>query len=119
MTPTLVQTQMEGPELTQEQRLAIGVRLSVYQELKASVDVLQAQMDGEKAAIYAEMEATGADKAWVDSIPLTIVRSSSSSLDKKEFVRLGGSLKLIDAATVKKDKKPYLKITLGKDGTDE
>lgn len=112
MSP-LVQTQMEGPELSVEVKLAISVRLSVYADLKLNLDIIQAQLDDERVAIQKEMEAAGVEKTWVDTIPLTIVRSSSNSLDKKEFVRLGGSLKLLDQATVKKAKKPYLKITLG------
>lgn len=111
--PALSQT--VAPEVSPELRQELSLELSVYCDLKLSADLLLEQMADSKAAIFAKLNAAGIVATSVDSIPLTVVSSNSNVLDKIKFVALGGSLKLLDEATSKVPRKPYLKITVGKD----
>ncbi len=93
----------------------IAIILSVYKDLKESADVIEGEMDAAKKEIFAALDREGVKKTLVDEIPLAIVRGTSTSLDKMRFVQLGGSLKMLEESMVSKPKKPYLKITLGKE----
>lgn len=110
---TLNQEPLATLSVTTHERIALI--LSVYADLKASADVLKEEMDNARLEIFTHLDREGVDKVLVDSIPLAIVRSNTSSLDKVAFVKLGGSLKILEEAMVSKPKKAFLKITLGKD----
>ncbi len=109
--------QQQEPTLSTETIQKISLSLSVYADLKASIDTLQQELDERKAEMFKQLTDEGVDKVVIDNIPLTIVRSEMSVLDKETFIRLGGSLKMLDEATVKKPRKVYLNITLGKQST--
>lgn len=88
----------------------LAATLSTYQDLKLQRDLLDEAMKTESKKIQAEMELIGVDKIQVDGTPCTIVRGTTSSLDKVKFVSLGGSLEMLQNATVSKPKKAYLRI---------
>lgn len=84
--------------------------LEYYQALKTDAAALEAQMEIEKIKIKALLDEAGISKATIDGIPLTMATRDTSSLDKVRFVELGGSLAMLDNATVVKTGKPYLVI---------
>lgn len=88
----------------------VSAILSTYHELKAQADLLYEIMDGESQKIRALMEGAGHEKIEIDGTPCTIVRGTSSKLDKVKFVQLGGSLAQLENATTSKPKKVYLRI---------
>jgi hypothetical protein len=89
--------------------------LDTYQALKVDADLLYDQMEEEKRKLRGEMELAGLEKVTINGVPCTVVRGLSSSLDKLKFVELGGSLEMLENATVKKLKKAYLSIGKEKD----
>lgn len=111
MSPSLEQT--TTPELTPELQQQIAAVLSTYRELKVDADLLAAQMDEEKAKVYAILKDAGIEKTQIEEFKLTEVGGHSSKFDKQKFVTLGGDLRIYDQAVVKKPKKKYLKITVG------
>jgi hypothetical protein len=98
-------------ELAHSARLS--ALLSTYQDLKSQADVLVAAMAEEKQKIFEILQAEGYEKAEIDGVPCTIVRGTSTSLDKIKFVQLGGSLAHLENATISKPKRPYLVIGKG------
>jgi hypothetical protein len=88
-------------------------RLEIYRKLDAEYDLAKAKRDKEKANIEGYFEQAGANSIEVSGhAKLTEVRGVSSTLDKKKFVELGGSLKMLEDATVTRPKRPYLLISL-------
>jgi hypothetical protein len=88
-------------------------RLDVLRKLRAELDAAKAKFDKEKANIEGYFEQTGATSINVDGYAkITEVRGTTDVFDKKKFVELGGSLKMIENATFPKPKKPYVLITL-------
>jgi hypothetical protein len=93
----------------------ISAVLSVYSELKLQADLLYEGMEEEKAKIFEIMKDAGYEKMEIDGVGCTIVRGTSSKLDKMKFVELGGSLEQLANATVTKPKKAYLRIGAAKE----
>lgn len=90
-------------------------RLEIYRKLDAEYDLAKAKRDKEKVNIEGYFEQAGANSIEVAGhAKLTEVRGVSSTLDKKKFVELGGSLKMLEDATVTTPKRPYVLITLEK-----
>lgn len=87
--------------------------LSSYFDLKQQADLLEAQMDEEKAKVWDIFKAEGVKSANIDGTSCTVIEGTVSYLDKVEFVTLGGDLALYDQATKTKPKKAYIQI--GKD----
>jgi len=106
-------------ELAPEVRARLEALLYNYQQLAAEFDILEEQLDIEVAAMKAIYDENGIKKAVIDGTPVSIVTGMSSSLDKLKFVELGGSLEQLNNATVKKPKRPYLRIGNPKPGEDE
>jgi hypothetical protein len=102
-------------DLSLDARLRLGALLGTYRSLKTDLDLLDAQLAEECKTIWSVMQEDGVAKTVVDDCRLTVVGGFSSKLDKVKFVQLGGNLQTLAAATVRKPKKPYLKITIGKD----
>lgn len=112
MSPTLTTETTAETTVAVSKEIAarVSALLSTYHELKVQADLLSDAMDVEKAKIFAILQEEGIEKVAIDGTPCTIVRGTSSSLDKMKFVELGGSLEMLQNATVIKPKKPYLKI---------
>jgi len=90
-------------------------RLEIYRRLDAEYEAALAKLEKEAKNIEGYFEQVGAQSIKVDRhATITEVRGTSSKLDKKKFVELGGSLKMLENATVTSPKKPYVLITLEK-----
>src|SRR5216683_3159216 len=89
-------------QLEPELSARLTALLDTYQTLKVDADLLYGQMEEEKRKLRGEMELAGLEKVTIAGVPCTVVRGMSSSLDKLKFVELGGSLKMLENATVKK-----------------
>lgn len=104
---TAATTQIEiDPEIAAK----LSATLSMYQDLKLQRDLLDEAMAAESKKIQAEMELLGVDKLQIEGVPCTVVHGTSSSLDKQKFVALGGSLTMLQEATITKPRKAYLRI---------
>lgn len=115
MEQTLEQTQELRPELRQR----LEALLANYQVVKVDADLTKAILDKEVATIYALLKDEGIEKTELGEIKLTEVGGESSKFDPKKFVAAGGNLDHYKAAIVKKPKKKYLKITIGKEKPEQ
>ncbi len=62
------------------------------------------------------LEVSGLKKLRAGDVPISLVEGTTRSLDKLKFVELGGSLEMLENATVSKPKKAY--ISIGKEKGD-
>lgn len=106
----ITQTQDVVGELAPDIIAALAIKLDTFHTLKVDRDLLDAEMDKLKGEVLDELNLWGVEKAVIDNIPCAVVGGESSSLDKVKFVQLGGSLKMLADATVKKPKKKHLRI---------
>lgn len=94
-------------------RLKLQKRLRVYAGLKVKYEDAKKALDREKANLGGYREQTGEQSVSLDGYgTITEVRGVTSKLDKKKFVALGGSLTMLEEATVVSPKRPYELITL-------
>lgn len=93
----------------------MAATLATYQELKVQRDLLDEAMAVESKKILGEMDLLGVNSVRIEGTPCTVVRGYTSSLDKMKFVSLGGSLAMLESATVSKPRKPYLRIGAAKE----
>jgi hypothetical protein len=90
-------------------------RLTIYAKLDAEYELAKAKRDKEKANIDGYFEQADAKSITLEGIAtLTRVEGVSSKLDKKLFVKQGGTLAQLENATVTTPKKAYTLITLAK-----
>jgi DUF4097 and DUF4098 domain-containing protein YvlB len=76
-------------------------------------------MDKEKALIGELRDEAEVLSLDFEGFKVTYVQGTSSKLDKKKFVALGGSLKMLENATVTTPKKAYELVTVpGEKGDD-
>jgi predicted deacylase len=110
--PTLTtETQGEAmvtlaPELTAR----IAATLATYHELKEQAKLYAELAEAENKKIMAVLEAEGLERVEVEGVPCSIVRGTTPTLDKIRFCELGGSLEMLENATMHKPRKPYLLI---------
>ena len=97
-------------ELGESTALHLGVLVDAYQTLTTQKKALEAEIAKIQVEALATLEAAGVEKARVGETPVSIVRGTTSSLDKQKFVALGGSLTMLAEATVTKPKKAYVRI---------
>lgn len=117
MTPGLSQTIAPALDLHTEQRLA--AILSTYRALKIDCDLLEAQMEEEKAKVFAELDLAGIDKTKIAEFSLAVTGGTTPTFDKQKFVALGGDLSVYDRAIVRNPKKRSLRISTGKERPTE
>jgi len=121
IAPELTETLTGEPQIAPAVRQRLEVWLSVYNDLKEQIALLEAQADAEKAAMGTLLEDAGIDKANIDGQPLAWIRDAKNPgrLDKVKLMAQGATQKQIDAATVGGGtKKPYLQIR-AKNGQNE
>ena len=99
-----------APVLSPELQARVAALVSTYKELKDDLSLLEEQAADEAAKIKAIFDEHGIVKTEIDGVNISIVSGSTPVFDKLEFVRLGGSLDLIDRATTSKPKKAYLLV---------
>ncbi len=91
-------------------------RLSKLKELQAAADLAQAKADKEHALVEGYFEQAEAKSITLDGLAtVTLVEGTSSKLDKKKFVEFGGSLAMLENATIVSSKRPYVLVTFVKD----
>lgn len=100
----------QAPTLEPEIVQLLALKLANYNTLMVDFKLLKEQIDDIKGEVLDELNLWGLEKAVIDDIPCTVVGGNSSSLDKVKFVQLGGSLKMLEEATVSKPKKKHLRI---------
>lgn len=104
--------------LDTDQQLQLDTAIGVYTELKVLLDEIQAKMDVEKDVMKLVLEDAGVDSVKVGGTSLTIVKGTSSSLDRAKLKALGVTDAMIHDATTIKSKKPYLMVRQGESDAD-
>ena len=87
------------------------MQLRNYQDLatkRTEIETYMANCRAEIAEIQTELEESSVE---IEGFKSTLVAPMKSVFDKKKFVRLGGRLDLIEAATSKVPGKIYVRIT--------
>ena len=107
---TTVATTEATVELGESTALHLGLLVEMYQTLAGQKKAIEAEIAKIQAETFATLEAAGAEKVRIGETPVSIVRGTTSSLDKQKFVALGGSLTMLQEATVTKPKKAYVRI---------
>lgn len=91
-------------------------RLTKLKELQRIADEAQAKADKEQALVEGYFEQAEAKSVTLEGLAtMTLVEGTSSKLNKKKFVELGGSLAMLENATETKPKKSYVLVTFAKD----
>lgn len=105
---TTVTTQVTLGAKTQAQ---VETLLATHAVLKAELDTVQELIDLGKAELQAVMEDAGADSLKIDGFSLSIVKGTTSTLDKKKLEVMYGltKIQIANAHTIR-PKKPYLSI---------
>lgn len=90
-------------------------RLEIYRRLDAEYEKAKKALNKEADNIEGYFEQIGANSVKVEGhATMTEVKGTSSKLDKKLFVKQGGTLAQLENATVTTPKKSYVLITLEK-----
>lgn len=106
-------------ELAPETQAALHSALSMYTGLKEQIELLEGLMDEERAKMQALLEEAGTDKALHDGYHVSIIRGTSSSLDKKKLIAQGVTEAMIERAATIKPKRPYVAVRKAGDKGDE
>lgn len=109
-------TQVVEVELSPKAKKELAMKLGEFLSLHSAIKDLnrdKAKLVGEIEAIYVrEKEGHALDAGTTfEGIKLKKVGGTTSKLNKKKFVSLGGSLAILERATETKPRKPYLKVT--------
>lgn len=108
-TTVVVETELViEPKL--RQRLLVKFR--TYADLKMQEKALTIRLDKLKAEIGSIRDEIGVETVEVEGFRDTLVAGVTSTLNKRKFVELGGSLKMLENAMECKPKKAFEKITI-------
>ena len=111
LAATVTATTSHELQLSPAIRRRLVTQLRSYQELAAKRTAIEADMAHCRAAvaeIQTELEESSIE---LEGFKSTLVAPMKSVFDKKTFVRIGGRLDLIEAATSKVPGKIYVRIT--------
>jgi hypothetical protein len=106
-TTTVTQTVELSPQLKRQ----LLNELKAYQGLKAQQDALELALANKKANIGRLREKSGEKALELEGYKITLVEPVRKELDKKKFVELGGSLAMLENATVSRPTKSYERIS--------
>lgn len=109
-TVATVETKQEL-KLTPAQKRKLMTEMRCWEELNDQIKVFKEAARKHTENVGVLLEQLGVDKATIDGYKATVVRGTTSKLDKQKFVSLGGSLEMLENATVQVAKRPYTKIT--------
>lgn len=110
-TQTTTEVQGEATQsLAPELMTRIAAILSTYHDLKEQAKLYAELADAENKKILDLLQEEGIERAEVEGTACTIVRGTTPTLDKVRFVELGGSLQMLENATMHKPRKPFLRI---------
>src|ERR1035437_1792208 len=107
-TTTVTQTVELSPQLKRQ----LLNELRAYQGLKSQQDALELAIANKKANIGRLREKSGEKALELEGYKISLVEPVRKELDKKRFVELGGSLAMLENATVSRPTKSYEKISL-------
>lgn len=123
--PRLSQQVVTTVTAKSEVKLAPGLKTKIQNRLKlakvakAALDKAKADFEREKMILGGLREQAGEQSLTLDGYgTITEVRGTSKKLDKKKFVAAGGSLAMLEAATVETPKKAYELVTFPGDDDD-
>src|ERR1035437_3365323 len=112
---------MPSPTITvrteQDIKLAPGVRrkllteLKAYASIKAEIAVLEAKKEARKAVIAGIREDVGEQSIGIEGFLVTLVAGVRSKLVPAKLIAQGVTVAMIEAATVVRPNKPYVKVT--------
>ena len=111
LVTTVTATTSHELQLSPVIRRRLVTQLRSYQELltrRTSLEMEMASCRAAVAEIQTELEESSIE---LEGFKSTLVAPMKSVFDKKKFVRLGGRLDLIEAATSKVPGKVYVRIT--------
>lgn len=105
-------------KLSQTVESAVATEITVSPELLQKIesslamyDMYRQALDAEKTLINALLDEAGIKKVEAgDHVVYITAGGTSSSLDKKKLIAQGVTDAMIDAATTRKPKKPYMTI---------
>ena len=91
--PKIEQTETVEIDVAPEVLARVAAIVSTIQETQDDIDLLTAQIADEKKKIMDIYVSNGIKSLRIDDVPVTLVSGgTSSTLDKKKFVLLGGDL---------------------------
>ena len=111
LATTVTATTSHELQLSPAIRRRLVTQLRSYQELltrRTSLEMEMASCRAAVAEIQTELEESSIE---LEGFKSTLVAPMKSVFDKKTFVRIGGRLDLIEAATSKVPGKVYVRIT--------
>ena len=106
-TTTVTQTVELSPQLKRQ----LLNELLMYQGLKRNLDELETAIANKKVNISRLREKSGEKALELEGFKITLVEPVRKELDRKKFVELGGSLAMLENATVSRPTKSYEKIS--------
>jgi hypothetical protein len=106
-TTTVTQTVELSPQLKRQ----LLNELKAYQGLKSQQDALELALANKKANIGRLREKSGEKTLELEGYKITLVEPVRKELDRKKFVELGGSLAMLENATVSRPTKSYERIS--------
>src|ERR1035437_10267166 len=109
LTATTTVTQIV--ELSPKLKRQLLNELKAYQGLKAQQDALELALANKKANIGRLREKSGEKALELEGYKISLVEPVRKELDKKKFVELGGSLAMLENATVSCPTKSYERIS--------
>ena len=107
-TTTITQTVELSPQLKRQ----LLNECRAYQNLKGQLDELEAALVNKKVNIGRLREKSGEKSLELEGFKISLVEPVRKELDRKKFVELGGSLAMLENATVSRPTKSYEKISL-------
>src|ERR1035437_1257512 len=107
-TTTVTQTVELSPQLKRQ----LLNELKAYQDLKIQLEALETYIAAKKANIGRLREKSGEKALELEGFKITLVEPVRKELDKMKFVELGGSLAMLENATVSRPTKSYERISL-------
>ena len=112
MTTSVTATTTKIVQLEPRLQRQLLQELRTYQGLKVQQDVLEQAIANKKANIGKLRERSGEKMLELEGYKISLVEPVRKELDKKRFVELGGSLAMLENATVSRPTKSYEKISL-------
>ena len=108
---TITATTSHELKLSPAIRRRLVTQLRTYQELATKRTAIETEMANCRAAIAEIQTELEESSIELEGFKSTLVAPMKSVFDKKTFVRIGGRLDLIEAATSKVPGKIYVRIT--------
>lgn len=120
--PAITATTTHQVTITPTLRRKLVTELKTWDQLHTQEKAIKAAKAKHAANIEAIQTELEESTLKIEGFTTTIVAPVRSKIDRERFVKLGGKLDILDAATVQTPGKSYVKITppgSGRGGDDE